>query len=808
MDRHVCIHGHFYQPPRENAWLEAIELQDSAFPYHDWNERVTAECYAPNATSRVLDGGNRIVKIVNNYSKISFNFGPTLLIWMEDKAPAVYQAVLRADRESQNRFSGHGGAMAQAYNHMIMPLANSRDKYTQVLWGIRDFQHRFGRAPEGMWLPETAVDLESLDIMAEQGIRFTVLEPGQAHQMRSLDGGDWEDVSGSRIDPTRPYVQRLPSGREIAIFFYDGPVSRAVAFEGLLDRGEYLAERIMGTFSAQRSWPQIAHIATDGETYGHHHRFGDMALAYALEIIEQTQQVKLTNYGEYLEQFPPQQEVDIYENTSWSCAHGVERWRSDCGCNSGMHSGWKQEWRQPLRESLDWLRDRLAIVYETHAKKLLRDPWAARNDYINVVLDRSDASVDAFFRQHASRALDPEDKVSALKLLEMQRHAMLMYTSCGWFFDDISGIETVQIINYAARALQLASEAEGESYEQEMVARLEAARGNVPQYSNGQVIYERLVRLAMMDLKKVGAHYAVSSIFEEYPDEAQIYSFDFNREDQERVTKGQAGLVVGRVQIDSQITYESGVMSYAAVRFGDHNINAAVAEGISDEAFELSRKEITEAFSREDFPEVIRLMDQHFGDDSYSLRSLFLDKQREVLDLILASTLAEAEGDYRRLYERNFSLMRFLSELNIPLPQGFSAAESFVLTSGLRQALQDAEVDTQRIKSILDDASGINIVPDDSGLGFLFENALSRMIEGLAFNAGNLELLQKIEAAVVVAKSMPFEVSLRDAQNSYYGILQEAFPKQKDKADRGDGAAQQWVSHFASLGEHLGMRAG
>jgi len=236
MDRYLCIHCHFYQPPRENPWLESIELQESAYPYHDWNERITAECYEPNAASRILTTDNRIIRIVNNYSRISFNVGPTLLSWMANRAPETYQAILDADRESQQRFSGHGSAIAQVYNHMIMPLANRRDKQTQVFWGIRDFESRFNRAPEGMWLAETAVDIETLEVLAANGIQFTILAPSQARHERRVTTTKFKNVEGGKIDPTRPYVCNLPSGRSINLFFYDGPISRAVAFEGLLQR--------------------------------------------------------------------------------------------------------------------------------------------------------------------------------------------------------------------------------------------------------------------------------------------------------------------------------------------------------------------------------------------------------------------------------------------------------------------------------------------------------------------------------------------------------------------------------------------
>ena len=406
MERFLCVHGHFYQPPRESAWLEQIEIQDSAYPYHDWNERIAAECYTPNSESRILDSERFITKIVNNYSQISFNFGPTLLSWMQRSVPATYEAILEADRQSRDRFSGHGSALAQAYNHMIMPLANRRDKATQVLWGLKDFEHRFGRAAEGMWLPETAVDIETLEVLADHGVTYTVLAPRQAARIRAKDRKEWTDVSGETVDPTTAYIQRLPSGRSMILFFYDGPIAKAIAFEGLLSSGETLASRLTSGFAEERDWPQLMHIAVDGETFGHHHRFGDMALAYALEHIEANHLARITNYAEFLELNPPTHEVEIFENSSWSCVHGVERWRSDCGCNSGGHHHWNQAWRGPLRDSLDWLRDTVAPLYEQAAAKYVKEPWAARDDYIELILNRSSENAVAFLDRHTRPPVD------------------------------------------------------------------------------------------------------------------------------------------------------------------------------------------------------------------------------------------------------------------------------------------------------------------------------------------------------------------------------------------------------------------
>lgn len=491
MGRYICIHGHFYQPARENPWTGVVESQESARPYHDWNERITAECYAPNAAVRISDGQERII---NNYAKISFDFGPTLLSWLEAHAPKVYRAILEADQTGWESFSGHGSALAQAYNHMILPLANRRDKRTQVLWGIRDFEHRFKRSPEGLWLPETAVDLETLEIMAELGLRFTILAPHQASHVRPLGCSEWQDVSGGRVDPTMAYALRLSSGRSIALFFYESSISRAVAFEGLLNDGAKFAERLLNAFSGGEARPKLVHIATDGETYGHHHRGGEMALAYALHKIESEGLARLTTYGEYLKGHPPTYEVQIIENTSWSCAHGVERWRSDCGCRVSERAGWSQGWRAPLREALDWLRDSLIPRYGEKAGEFLGDPWRARDEYISVILDRSPQSVAQFITNHAVRPLTEEEKGLVFKLLELQRQAMLMFTSCGWFFDDPSGLETVQILRHAARAIQLGEELFAAPLERYFLQLLQQAKSNIPEQGDGRQIYERSAR--------------------------------------------------------------------------------------------------------------------------------------------------------------------------------------------------------------------------------------------------------------------------------------------------------------------------
>jgi len=806
MEKYICIHGHFYQPPRENPWLEAIELQDSAYPYHDWNERVTAECYAPNTLSRILDGEGRIIRLPNNYAKISFNFGPTLLAWLMDKTPEVYEAVLAADRQSQEHFSGHGSAMAQAYNHMIMPLAHRRDKYTQVLWGIRDFEHRFGRKPEGMWLPETAVDIETLDIMAELGIRFTILAPRQAAKVRKLVQGPWQDVSEGRIDPTTAYLLKLCKGRSINVFFYDGPISQGIAFEDLLERGENLASRLVNAFSEERTWPQLVHIATDGETYGHHRSHGDMALAYALDHLETENSVRLTNYGEFLEKHPPSFEVKVFENSSWSCVHGVERWCKDCGCNTGMHSGWSQAWRTPLREALDWLRDTLAPQYEEAASRFLKDPWAARDDYISVILSRDQQTVADFLERHASRGLEPEEMNTVLKLLEMQRHAMLMYTSCGWFFDELSGLETVQVMQYAGRVVQVARDILGDDHEAQFLERLEHAKSNIPEHGDGRRIFEKFVKPAMVDLLAVGAHYAISSLFEDYQVQDRIFCYTIDREDYRLAEAGKAKLALGRIRVTSEITRNSAVISFGVLHFGDHNLSGGVREFQGEENYEAMVGEISEAFSRADFPETLRSLDQHFGITTYSLRSLFRDEQRQILDQIIELSLEEIRSTYGRLYTDNVPLMRFHMELGVPLPRPFLATAEIVLNRYLLEAFRAPELDLQLIRSLLEEARLLQVELEGAGLEFALRKAIERLAERFRQNPIDLECLQQLEAAMTLETELPFAVLLWKVQNIYYEMLNSVYPQQVRQSEAGPGEVRDWVEHFTALGAKLSVR--
>ncbi len=806
MNRFLCIHAHFYQPPRENPWLEDIELQDSAYPYHDWNERITAQCYGPNTASRILDRDKRIIEIVNNYARISFDFGPTLLSWLEKHAPDVYRLVLEADRNGQKLFSGHGPAMAQAYNHMIMPLANRRDKRTQVVWGIKDFESRFGRSPEGMWLPETAVDLETLDILAWAGIKFTILAPHQGKRIRRIGRDEWEDVGGGRIDPKIPYLCKLPSGRAISLFFYDGPPSQEVAFAGLLNNGEVFAQRLLGLFDENGRHNQLAHIATDGETYGHHHRYGDMSLAFACHHIESNGLAKMAVYGEYLEMFPPEFEVEVIENTSWSCAHGVERWRSDCGCNSGMSQGWNQKWRRPLREAMDRLRDGMATLYEREASTYLNDPWETRDEYIDVILDRSVENIKQFLSRHASRDLSEREEIKILKLLEMQRNAMLMYTSCGWFFDDISGIETVQIMQYAGRAIQLAGEVGDTDLEPTFIKIIETAPSNVQEYENGKNVYDIFVKPSIVDLPRVAAHYALSSLFDGYPESADIYCYTATSEIYDRLEAGKLKLAIGKVHLRSKVTWEEGTMSFAALHLGDHNLSGCVRKVKGDGAFQSMHDELEDAFMKSEMLEVVRLMDKHFHHHNYSLWHLFRDEQRKIMEQLLETTMQEIDTSFRQIYEHHYPIIYAMNKMRIPLPKALASTVEFTLNTELRKLLEEGELNQTRLHRLISDISRWSFELDKVTLSFVANRRINKLIDSFSNEPDDLTLLKDLETLLRMLDPLPLGLNLWNAQNIYFSIGKALCRVKGEKADEGDEDAKEWLRLFDSLGRHMQVR--
>ena len=489
----LIIHGHFYQPPRENPWTGKVEQEIGAAPYHDWNERIHAECYAPNAWAKVI--GPSVERTINNYEHISFNFGPTLISWLERHHPPTYERILEADRLSLAARGGHGNAIAQAYGHAILPLCNDRDRLTQVLWGIADFRHRFRREPEALWLPETACNNATLDLLIDQGLRFVILAPHQAARYKLPGSEEWQSTD---LDTSRAYryIHQEGSDRSIAIFFYDGPASRSIAFDRALSSSEVLVQK----FKEAATRGPMVNVATDGETYGHHFKFGDLCLAHTIEIDGPRAGFEMTNYGEFLDQHPAEAEVQIDEGaygegTSWSCIHGVSRWTRDCGCHTGGTQGWNQAWHAPLRAALNVLRDHAAVQFENAGGDLFVDPWDARNAYIEVILNQRVR--EDFLRRHVKYELSHADSARAFALLEMQHHTLLMFTSCGWFFSEISGIESLQVLKYAARVIELLEELKLPSAREDFLEVLSEAESNRPEFGTGADIYRRQIVAAL-----------------------------------------------------------------------------------------------------------------------------------------------------------------------------------------------------------------------------------------------------------------------------------------------------------------------
>ncbi len=800
--KYVCIHGHFYQPPRENAWLEFVEYQDSAHPYHDWNERVNAEAYAPNAASRILDKDKLITDIVNNYAKISFNFGPTLLSWMEQQDPTTYKGILEADKISRKYFGGHGNAIAQAHSHLILPLANRQDKETQVKWGIADFEHRFGRKPEGMWLAETAVDTESLEVLAENGIKYTLLAPRQAQAIRKVGATEWQKLPHDSVDPRRPYLCKLPSGKSIALYFYDGHVAQDVAFNNLLSSGKRFANRIISSLDKDDK-NQLAHIATDGESYGHHHRYGDMALADCLDYIESNNLAKLTNYGEYLEKYPPQYEVQIYENSSWSCVHGVERWRSNCGCHTGGQAGWTQEWRKPLRDALDWLRDRLIGVYEEKSQGLLKDPEAARNDFIQVVLNRNEATIDAFLKKHTIKGTYTHDeKVLILRISEMQRNAMYMYTSCGWFFTEVSGLETTQILQYAYRSLYYADQVSDMDFEPGFIEQLAKAKSNLPEHKDGADIYRKYVRPVQVGLMRTGMHYAILSLFEKFPETLEIFNtYIATSELYDRVEAGRQRLAVGRTTVQSRVTHSKKHFSFVVMYLGQQNIIGHISLDMEKSTFDEMAAQIKPAFKESNLAKVLTTMETYFGDDRYSIDDLFKDEKIKILNQILNENLVAVSSSLRQIYNTNYHLLNSFVKDNLPVRNEYRSIVQHIVNQDLHNYFNQKLLNVKELKRIVSEFKRWKIeLQDNKSIQLTANQNILKALKRLNLDLQNTSKISKLNTIFDLLEELDIHPTGWQSQNLYFSMT-------KNRTAMGEMVYDKnWVDAFTALGEHIGVK--
>lgn len=771
----LAIHGHFYQPPRENPWLEAIELQDSALPFHDWNERINKECYNPNSVSKIVDSRNRILDMVNNYEHISYNFGPTLLSWMEKFAPLTYERIIKADIESISEHNGHGNAIAQVYNHMIMPLANEHDKDTQIKWGIKDFEYRFGRKPEGMWLAETAVDDDTLRLLEENGIKFTILSPYQALKIRKEGDKDWQDVSWGNVDPARSYRYNIKSapGKYIDLFFYDGAISRSVAFDELLKDGNKFIKRLKEGISDLRDYPQLVNIATDGESYGHHTKFGDMALAYVLQIKAKDAGFSITNYAEYLDKYRSDYEADIKQASSWSCFHGVGRWKEDCGCSTGGHPGWNQKWRKPLREALDYLRDEMIKIFEQEGPKYFnQDIWEVRNNYISVILDRSSRIISKFQQENFKADLSDIQKVRAMELLEIQRQAMLMYTSCGWFFSEISGIETVQIMKYAARAMQLAANFTKADFEKKFLEILSEAKSNIAEYGTGKDIFERFVKPSIITMKQIASLWAISSLYQDFDDEEYVYCYKVIRHDYQKVEKGNSRFVTGCIEVQSRITQQKSNLIFALIQYTDGDFHCAIKEYSEDIEFNTIKNNLTKTFLLDPITEIIRALDEYFGKEYFTLKDIFIEERRKILQILLKDKLDKFARTYEEMYDEGKSSIYHMQNLGLTIPDEFKISAGYALSRKFNDLIihSGGFVDpaiTQQAMDINYEAKRMGIKLDKAASNKIFAKKinqnLNRLTYGLEIQQAEvvLELFDYIE-------KLELEVDIAEAQNIYF----------------------------------------
>ncbi len=816
----VVIHGHFYQPPRENPWLEEIEPEVSALPFHDWNERIAAECYTPNACARIYDGQGRVLEVVNNYARMNFNFGPTLISWLADHAPLTYQRLLAADQASQARL-GHGNAIAQAYNHAILPLATPRDRETEVIWGLKDFETRFGRRAEALWLPETAVDYPTLATLVEHDLKYVILSPYQAKRVRPLTGGPWEKVSGETLDTTQVYRCFLPEGtgdpakrNYIDVFFYDGQVASEISFGELLTDSYRLAERLTARFNPASTRPQLLHVATDGETYGHHKKFGELALAHTLIEALPQRGFTVTNYGAFLEAAPPQMMVELYlgpqgQGSSWSCAHGVERWRGDCGCSTGGYPHWQQRWRAPLRDAFDYLNQELADIFASQGEQYFVDPWAARNRYIEVILDRRPEVLERFLAREGRPGLAREQWVPALRLLEMQRHALLMFTSCGWFFADLAGLETLQVMKYAARALQLGQYTARTDLEEPFLTRLERAVSNRPEEGNGRRIYERRIKPAVVDFPKIVNHWVISWLkARERQCPTHIYHFRVEPRDLEVESHASLALATGRLTVTSGITQATQDLAFFTAHLGSYLYRTQVLREPSPPAYAALKQELFHVLKSA--PEdLIPLLARRLGDNYFTVHDLFQEEKEKIFRDLLLPNQEEAVVQVMHLFSEASSLLEAMAAEHLPLPRLYRALGEIALNRRLVLALRRLEPEpwqlptSEEVAEIIEQASRLNLKLESQEGAQILSRILSRQLADLGARV-NRQAAVRLQDFLALLRRIPMKIDLMEPQNFFFHLMEENFPALAARSSR-DPEARQLADTLVELATALGF---
>jgi hypothetical protein len=794
--KYAVIHGHFYQPPRENPWIDLIETQESAAPYHDWNERVYAECYRPNAYSRLLDPHGAIVDIHNNYSVMSFNFGPTLFSWLEQYHSRTAQRIIDADKASCVRLEGHGNAIAQVFNHIIMPLASRRDQLTQIRWARHFFRERFGRESEGMWLAETAINMETVRCLIEEGVKFVILSPGQIEAIRPLDStGGWNPAQQGidtrhayRIPATDPSGK--PSGGYLDAFLFDQGLSREASFGDLLKDAQLFGQRINGAFAHHAVGDQAVVLATDGETFGHHKPFGDMCLAYFFRKIAPKLDIIPVNFGYFLAHNPPRHEAQLKdafgEGTSWSCAHGVGRWKRDCGCSTGGGSSWRQTWRAPLRTAMQKLQARVDARFAASVAAVGLDPWKLRDDYIRMMDNSSEQAFLHFLGPAFTGALSHDGALAIRKLLEAQKFMLYSFTSCAWFFSDIGGLEAMQNLAYAARALQMGIGME--EYKEalaEFLTVLEHAPGNVGG-ATGRSLFEKHIAPFLNNEAILAFTAAVErSIGFTRADRKRLFGFDIRQEPFRPVKRGTLSYHGFTTSLENAVTGEQSRWAVLIAHRNAAEVRGWVVPengGRSDGGARLTDADNPEAWKNH--PQVV----------TFTLANTFKTSRENMAEHIHRGIFRDTFEKYSSWMRRNERELDFLSRLDFPLPPYCAAPLEFVYNQQwnhliVRLERRGGEAETAAALADLYTQIGrFKMTIDMRESAALIERTISRELSVLAATPA-AAICKRIGTLLDIVDRYAMPVSKHTLEDSFSPLIAGPLKQLNDEVERMKSAA-------------------
>lgn len=793
INKFICIHAHFYQPPRENPYLEKIEFQESAMPYHDWNERITLECYGPNLAARIVSSENKIIDLVNNYQHISYNFGPTLLHWMEKNQKYIYDHIILSDQKN-NKNSFYNSAVAQCYNHIIMPLASSLDKETQIIWGIKDFEYRFKRKPKGMWLSETAVDLETLTLMRKHQIEFIILSPFQAHKVRYHNAKNYQEVYSS-IDTRRPYYIKLKDDKKIFVFFYNGSIAKDMAFQDLLGDSEKFYNRFIQEFSNNSKEMQIVNVALDGETFGHHKKFADMALASFIKKVEREKNISLISYEEFLNRFEVKDEITIIENSAWSCAHGVGRWKEDCGCSISQRADINQKWRKPLFQAMHFLKNELLKIYLKKMSFFTKDPIKIRNEYIEIILDSSFKNIEKFIKTQTSKTLTEEEKTQFLKLLLMQKYSMSMFTSCGWFFDDLLNIETQQIILYAANAIELAKDISNIDLEEPFKKILQKAKSF--NNKNGEEIYNENIKPRIINLKKIAVFFSIYTLFESQENLKKYYCYSIEMKSHNLFYHNKKHLSLLEAQITSDTTLEKYHFYCAAIHFEDQNLIVGISEN------KINFDSIKDLFFSENIDHLKQLLYDNFEIYEYSFWDLLIDDRRKIIDRIFDFSLNKIYKFTKKHYEKHYTLINEMHKRNITLSKSFINSLHILLNQTLLEEMQNFDLmKINKLTKTVQEMLKWGFDVEELAIYYL-EKILEDLICSFQNEINDIHLLKQINHMLDLFEPFKLKIHLWKVQNIYFDIHRLNYNKMLLQKEKKDAIAIKWIKLFNDLQKKL-----